>query len=157
MLHILTALPKALSCLLPANPLDCCSASASCYEQTRCRLCLEFLKVRHIGPIEPIELMEPIELLMQSSPAQIAGAAFLLGAGLTAGAQNLPMLVCGRISLGVGVGFANQARAHCAEGLAARRWHAVIQEAHAVWAWCCQQVLQAALCRVSINADMKTC
>ena len=42
---------------------------------------------------------------------QIAGAAFLLGAGLTAGAQSLPMLVCGRISLGVGVGFANQARA----------------------------------------------
>ncbi len=42
--------------------------------------------------------------------AQIAGAAFLLGAGLTAGARNLPMLVCGRILLGVGVGFANQAR-----------------------------------------------
>jgi len=41
----------------------------------------------------------------------MAGVAFCLGAGLTAGAVHLAMLVVGRIMLGVGVGFANQARA----------------------------------------------
>ncbi|KAK9827591.1 hypothetical protein WJX81_001828 [Elliptochloris bilobata] len=51
----------------------------------------------------------PTRHLGRRATMLIAGAAFLLGAGLTAGAQNLPMLVCGRVSLGVGVGFANQA------------------------------------------------
>jgi MFS family permease len=37
-----------------------------------------------------------------------AGIAFLIGAALTAGAVHLAMLVLGRVSLGVGVGFANQ-------------------------------------------------
>ena len=40
----------------------------------------------------------------------MAGIAFCIGAALTAGAVHLAMLVVGRISLGVGVGFANQAR-----------------------------------------------
>ena len=40
----------------------------------------------------------------------MAGVAFCLGAALTAGAVHLAMLVVGRIMLGVGVGFANQAR-----------------------------------------------
>ena len=38
-----------------------------------------------------------------------SGIAFLIGAGLTAGAAHVVMLVVGRIALGVGVGFANQA------------------------------------------------
>jgi MFS transporter, SP family, sugar:H+ symporter len=38
-----------------------------------------------------------------------SGIAFLVGAGLTAGAVHVVMLVVGRIALGVGVGFANQA------------------------------------------------
>ena len=38
-----------------------------------------------------------------------AGACFLAGAGLTAGAVHVAMLVVGRVALGVGVGFANQA------------------------------------------------
>ena len=33
---------------------------------------------------------------------------YLLGGALNAGAHNLAMLICGRISLGFGVGFANQ-------------------------------------------------
>jgi predicted MFS family arabinose efflux permease len=37
-----------------------------------------------------------------------AGACFLVGAGLNAGAQNLAMLIVGRIFLGCGIGFANQ-------------------------------------------------
>lgn len=37
-----------------------------------------------------------------------AGACFLVGAGLNAGAQNLAMLIVGRIFLGFGIGFANQ-------------------------------------------------
>ncbi|EFJ17412.1 hypothetical protein SELMODRAFT_271496 [Selaginella moellendorffii] len=39
----------------------------------------------------------------------IGGCAFLIGAGLNAGAVNLAMLIIGRIMLGVGVGFGNQA------------------------------------------------
>lgn len=39
-----------------------------------------------------------------------AGAFFLLGSGLCAGAVNLGMLVTGRVFLGFGVGFANQVR-----------------------------------------------
>ena len=39
----------------------------------------------------------------------MSGIAFLIGAGLTAGAVHVVMLVVGRIALGVGVGFANQA------------------------------------------------
>eukprot|EP00898_Chlorokybus_atmophyticus_P004016 jgi/Chlat1/4615/Chrsp293S04361 len=38
----------------------------------------------------------------------VGGLFFLLGAGLVAGAANLPMLVVGRVCLGVGVGMANQ-------------------------------------------------
>ncbi|EEF32204.1 sugar transporter, putative [Ricinus communis] len=38
-----------------------------------------------------------------------ASLVFLLGAGLSSGAQNLPMLIIGRILLGVGVGFGNEA------------------------------------------------
>lgn len=38
----------------------------------------------------------------------VAGLAFLSGAILNAAAQNLAMLIIGRILLGVGVGFANQ-------------------------------------------------
>eukprot|EP00850_Spirogloea_muscicola_P002656 SM000010S04294 [mRNA] locus=s10:697628:700296:- [translate_table: standard] len=38
----------------------------------------------------------------------IGGLFFLLGAGLTGGAADLPMLVIGRVMLGFGVGFANQ-------------------------------------------------
>lgn len=37
----------------------------------------------------------------------IAAVAFLIGAGLNAGAQNLAMLYVGRICLGIGIGFAN--------------------------------------------------
>lgn len=33
---------------------------------------------------------------------------YLLGGALNAGAQNLAMLICGRVALGFGVGFANQ-------------------------------------------------
>ncbi|KAJ7528587.1 hypothetical protein O6H91_15G009100 [Diphasiastrum complanatum] len=39
----------------------------------------------------------------------IGGISFLVGAGLNAGAVNLAMLLLGRIMLGVGVGFGNQA------------------------------------------------
>ena len=38
----------------------------------------------------------------------LAGIFFLIGTGLCAGAQDLAMLVIGRIFLGFGVGFANQ-------------------------------------------------
>ncbi|EEF32198.1 sugar transporter, putative [Ricinus communis] len=38
-----------------------------------------------------------------------ASLVFLLGAGLSSGAQNLPMLIIGRILLGIGVGFGNEA------------------------------------------------
>lgn len=38
-----------------------------------------------------------------------AGCCFLVGAGLTGGAVHVAMLVVGRIMLGIGVGFANQA------------------------------------------------
>ncbi|KAF8025248.1 hypothetical protein BT93_F2174 [Corymbia citriodora subsp. variegata] len=40
---------------------------------------------------------------------QFASIFFLIGVGLQAGALNIVMLVCGRIMLGIGVGFANQA------------------------------------------------
>ncbi|KAF9607608.1 hypothetical protein IFM89_037536 [Coptis chinensis] len=40
---------------------------------------------------------------------QIASIMALIGVGLTAGAVNMPLLICGRILLGFGVGFANQA------------------------------------------------
>ncbi|XP_015695035.2 sugar transport protein 8-like [Oryza brachyantha] len=40
---------------------------------------------------------------------QLASAFFLAGTGLCAGAANLAMLIVGRICLGVGVGFGNQA------------------------------------------------
>ena len=39
-----------------------------------------------------------------------AGVMFCVGAVLTAGAVHVAMLVVGRICLGLGVGFANQAR-----------------------------------------------
>ena len=39
----------------------------------------------------------------------LASLLFLAGAGLNAGAQNLAMLVVGRVLLGFGVGFANNA------------------------------------------------
>ncbi|CAM6129893.1 unnamed protein product [Calypogeia fissa] len=39
----------------------------------------------------------------------IGGCAFLLGSILNAGAQNLAMLISGRITIGFGVGFSNQA------------------------------------------------
>ncbi|KAJ7552450.1 hypothetical protein O6H91_06G080800 [Diphasiastrum complanatum] len=39
----------------------------------------------------------------------IGGFSFLVGAGLNAVAMNLPTLICGRIMLGIGVGFGNQA------------------------------------------------
>ncbi|KAI5081232.1 hypothetical protein GOP47_0004415 [Adiantum capillus-veneris] len=39
----------------------------------------------------------------------IAGASFLIGAGLDAGAADIYMLIVGRLMLGVGVGFGNQA------------------------------------------------
>ena len=38
----------------------------------------------------------------------IAGVFFLIGTALNAGAQDLAMLIIGRILLGCGVGFANQ-------------------------------------------------
>ena len=38
------------------------------------------------------------------------GVAFIIGAVLQAAAQNIPMLVLGRICLGVGIGFANEVR-----------------------------------------------
>jgi predicted MFS family arabinose efflux permease len=38
------------------------------------------------------------------------GIAFIIGAALQAGAQNIATLVLGRICLGVGIGFANEAR-----------------------------------------------
>ena len=40
---------------------------------------------------------------------QAASVFFLMGAGLCAGAVNIVMLIIGRISLGIGVGFGNQA------------------------------------------------
>ena len=39
-----------------------------------------------------------------------AACMFVVGACLTAGAVHVAMLVVGRICLGLGVGFANQAR-----------------------------------------------
>ncbi|KAJ6795016.1 sugar carrier protein A isoform X1 [Iris pallida] len=39
----------------------------------------------------------------------VGGICFLAGATLNAAAQNLPMLILGRIMLGVGIGFGNQA------------------------------------------------
>ncbi len=39
---------------------------------------------------------------------QIASIFFLIGAVLNAAAQNLPMLIIGRMLLGAGVGFGNQ-------------------------------------------------
>ncbi|EFJ15087.1 hypothetical protein SELMODRAFT_119504 [Selaginella moellendorffii] len=39
----------------------------------------------------------------------IGGISFLIGAALNAGAENLEMLILGRIMLGVGIGFGNQA------------------------------------------------
>ena len=36
------------------------------------------------------------------------GISFIIGATLNAGAVNLPMLIIGRIMLGVGIGLANQ-------------------------------------------------
>ncbi|KAL3700991.1 hypothetical protein R1sor_019013 [Riccia sorocarpa] len=40
---------------------------------------------------------------------QIASAAFIIGTTLCAAAQNIVMLILGRVLLGIGVGFANQA------------------------------------------------
>ncbi|XP_030470499.1 sugar transport protein 8-like [Syzygium oleosum] len=40
---------------------------------------------------------------------QIASIFFMVGVGLQAGGINIVMIVCGRIMLGIGVGFANQA------------------------------------------------
>lgn len=42
----------------------------------------------------------------------IAGVFFILGVILNAAAQDLPMLIIGRILLGCGVGFANQVINH---------------------------------------------
>jgi MFS family permease len=42
----------------------------------------------------------------------IAGVFFLVGVVFNGAAQNLAMLIVGRILLGCGVGFANQVRAH---------------------------------------------
>ena len=39
------------------------------------------------------------------------GLAFLIGSGLLAGAVHISMLFLGRVFLGIGVGFANQASA----------------------------------------------
>lgn len=36
------------------------------------------------------------------------GVSFVVGAALQAGAINMPMLIIGRIALGLGIGFANQ-------------------------------------------------
>lgn len=36
------------------------------------------------------------------------GAAFIIGAGVLAGALHIAMLFVGRVFLGIGVGFANQ-------------------------------------------------
>ena len=42
-------------------------------------------------------------------PSMLAGGlSFLVGAALNGGAENIAMLIIGRILLGVGVGFANQ-------------------------------------------------
>jgi hypothetical protein len=46
----------------------------------------------------------------------VGGLAFLIGTGLVAGAVATPMLVVGRIVLGVGVGFACQVRGGWREG-----------------------------------------
>lgn len=44
----------------------------------------------------------------------IAGFFFIAGVGFNAAAQNLAMLICGRILLGCGIGFANQvSTSHC--------------------------------------------
>ncbi|KAI6683693.1 hypothetical protein NL676_029606 [Syzygium grande] len=40
---------------------------------------------------------------------QIASLFFIIGVGLQAGSVSIEMIVCGRITLGIGVGFANQA------------------------------------------------
>ncbi len=37
------------------------------------------------------------------------GVAFVIGAALQAGAVNMGMLIIGRLFLGLGIGFANQA------------------------------------------------
>lgn len=39
---------------------------------------------------------------------QIASLFFIVGVGLQAGGINIEMVVCGRLMLGIGVGFANQ-------------------------------------------------
>jgi MFS family permease len=45
-------------------------------------------------------------------PSMLAGGiSFLVGAGLNGGAENIAMLIVGRILLGFGVGFANQVSA----------------------------------------------
>jgi MFS family permease len=41
----------------------------------------------------------------------VGGLSFLVGAGLNGGAENIAMLIIGRILLGFGVGFANQVTA----------------------------------------------
>ena len=38
----------------------------------------------------------------------VAGIFFLLGTALGAGAENLEMLILGRVFLGIGIGFSNQ-------------------------------------------------
>ena len=45
----------------------------------------------------------------------LGGAAFCIGAILCAFAQDLAMLIIGRVCLGAGVGFANQVCSHCFE------------------------------------------
>jgi hypothetical protein len=45
------------------------------------------------------------------------GVCFLVGTGLVAGAVHIAMLVCGRIVLGIGVGFACQVRGHRERGV----------------------------------------
>lgn len=42
----------------------------------------------------------------------IGGSAFMTGAILNAAAQNIEMLILGRILLGVGIGFGNQVNLH---------------------------------------------
>ncbi|GAB2260450.1 hypothetical protein Droror1_Dr00011305 [Drosera rotundifolia] len=52
----------------------------------------------------------------------LGGCTFLLGASINAGAQNIVMLIFGRIFLGFGVGFTNQAAPIYLSEVAPRQW-----------------------------------
>lgn len=72
----------------------------------------DFICVKHCTTKVGFANEQLADLLTEESASLFVngtgGAAFTVGAGVLAGAVHISMLFIGRVSLGIGVGFANQ-------------------------------------------------